>query len=147
MTVRALYEKISALNIEQAAIESVTETKENLSDENRKQLIAGFNRRGERLRPYRSAKYARVKNQMNPLPGLGNPDFKVTGQFQRGIKTEVNGTSIVTASTDGKAMKLEIRDGPDIYGVGGTFKQEYIKEFLRPAFHRRISELTGLKLG
>lgn len=141
----ALYEVLTSIDHKKIASESIEETSEQLSDANRKQLREGFDRTGKRLRKYRSPKYARAKYGMNPLPGLGNPDLKLTGKFHREIKTSVTGETIVTASTDGKALMLEKSYGPNIYGPGGNYKNEYINEDLRPVWQNKIEMLTGLR--
>ena len=83
---------------------------------------------------------------MNPLPGLGTPDLKVTGAFYSGIRVDYNSGVLTTKSSDEKADELE-KKYQDIYGLGGNFKKGFIKNSLRPALNKEITSLTGLKFG
>lgn len=140
---RSLYRKLQKLNTDQVIVESVQQTTGDFTEENKKQLFEGFNKVGGRLRRYGSHKYARVKNEMNPIPGLGNPDLKVTGAFYGGINTTVSGDIIKTISSDAKNDELTAKY-KGIFGLGGPFKQEYVSKKLRPAFRKGIKKATGL---
>jgi len=76
---------------------------------------------------------------MNPVPGLGNPDFFLTGAFQRAISVQVQGGTIRTLMNDSKSDDLLKRD-PDIIGLGGEFKKELIDTKLRPAFLAEVKK-------
>lgn len=141
-TIKELYRRVLALNTDDAIEQAVSETADEYLKENQKQLFEGFDREGQHLRRYRSAKYARVKNQMNPLPGLGNPDFYVTGDFYRGQHVRATAQGITTDLTDPKSAELLRRD-PNIIGLGGAYRMEYIG-VLHPALVRRIRQ--NLKL-
>jgi hypothetical protein len=113
----------------------VEKTAPKISELNVDQLRHGLTSQETRLRPYRGAKYARVKHEMNPLPGLGNPDFILTGAFTGAIRTEVQGDTVGTHSYNEKAPELEARDGADkIYGLGSERHNEYVQETLQPEF-------------
>lgn len=130
-SIKALYKRVKALRSDEVIQQTLEEKKEDYLDENRKQLYEGFDREGNRLRKYRSAKYARVKNQMNPRPGLGNPDFYVTGAFYRNRTVTVQGGELITNLNDPKSEDLLKRD-PDIIGLGGPYKIEFMG-MLHPA--------------
>jgi hypothetical protein len=142
-TIKGLLRRVEAANIDQALHDAFAESAEAIEEKNRQQLFEGYDKNGERLRPYRSAKYARVKHEMNPLPGYGNPDFKVTGDFYRGIQVRVDGQVIVTELRDKKSDELLARD-PDIAGVGGKYKKELIGETLQPAFNKEMHQQLKL---
>jgi hypothetical protein len=84
--VRRALEQVKRLhdNIESIAEESVSQASPSFVEAQKDQLLQGSNSAGESFRRYRNPDYAKMKNLMNPLPGLGNPDLKLTGQFQRG---------------------------------------------------------------
>lgn len=132
-TIKGLIRRIEQANVEQALHDAFQQNAQAIEDKNREQLFEGYDRNGKRLKPYRRAKYARVKNEMNPLPGLGNPDFKVTGAFYRGVHVTVEGQVIKTNLSDSKSDELLKRD-PDIIGVGGNYRKEIINDTLHPAF-------------
>ena len=82
MTIVSLAEKFNSLNTDKIINESLNETKDEFKSINKEQLRAGKTNTGKNIAPkYRSKKYALAKNQMNPLPGLGNPDLHLTGAF------------------------------------------------------------------
>jgi hypothetical protein len=133
-------------NLENMDLQAITEraidkTLDRIADRNREQLYQGFTPTGGRLAPYRRRKYAAIKNEMNPLPGFGNPDFYLTGAFHRQIQAERVGDIVGVHSYDSKAPKLEDRDGADnIYGMGEEHHNEYVREDLSPVYYQEIAE-------
>lgn len=112
-----------------------------ISAAQREQLTFGETSEGGTLRKYRNPAYARKKNSMNPLPGLGNPDLKLTGSFHRGIVTKIESGKVVIKSTDEKAQGLEAAYGKDkIFGLHPETKSQLINEKLRPVFNRTIKK-------
>lgn len=138
-TFAEMIQRMESLALEAAAEKSVEETAEKIEEKNRQQLVEGFDSDGNRLLRYRSNKYARAKHEMNPLPGLGNPDLKVTGNFQRRIEVRVSDGDIVTNSDDPKAEDLEEKYGLGIYGLGVEKGNEYIRDDLHPVFKDKIA--------
>lgn len=134
---------MQALNMPEIAAEAFTRVEDQYAEENKKQLFEGFDKHGDYLQEYKSPVYAEVKNRMNPLPGFGNPDFYVTGAFTNSRKITISGDQIITTFSDEKAPQLLARD-PDINGLGGGFKAEFVSENLRPSFISTIREKTGL---
>lgn len=147
-TIANLMRKFQSLDIDEISREAVSETTEDLADQNRAQLHAGYNRDSQLigdLKPYASDTYAFYKANKNPLPGLGNPDLEDTGAFYAGIQVTVNGDIVNEDSTDEKSPELQEKY-KDIFGLGGEFKTDYVNDSLRPAFKAGIEEATGLKL-
>ena len=142
-TIKSVLRKVQAINIPEIARESFVSVETDYAEENKKQLFEGFDKDGSKLKQYRSNKYARVKNEMNPLPGLGNPDFYVTGAFTNSRHVTINGNVIETTYSDEKAARLLERD-PNISGLGGSFKLEFINEKLKPSFFAEVRKRTGL---
>lgn len=140
-----LLDNLNGMDLEEISKRALDETVDRIADLNREQLKAGFTSTGNRLRPYRSKNYAAVKNLMNPLPGLGNPDFLVTGAFHAKIQAERFGDNIGVHSYDQKAEDLEARDGADnIYGLTEDNHSKYVEEDLSPVYYREVRE--SLKL-
>ena len=140
-----LLENINQMDLEEISRRSLDQTIDRIADLNREQLKQGITSTGGRLRPYRSRNYAIVKNQMNPLPGLGNPDFLVTGAFHAKIQAERFGDTIGVHSYDQKAESLEARDGADkIYGLIPENHNLYVEEDLTPVYLKEVRQ--SLKL-
>lgn len=145
LTISSLSEKFKALNTDKVIDESLNETKDEFKAINKQQLKAGKTNTGENVAPkYRSRKYASAKNQMNPLPGLGNPDLFLTGAFYEGIDVEVGKDVFDIISKDEKGPELENKY-KDIFGLGNNFKKKYLDEDLGPTVQKKISNFIGLK--
>lgn len=142
--ISSIIEKLEALDVDQLAEEAMRKSEEALTDLNKKQLYAGFDRDGQRLLQYRSPVYSEVKHRMNPLPGEGNPDLYATGSFYRGLYARVNGNTVEIESTDSKNDDLEKKYHEKIKGLGGIFKEEFIEDHLQPNLLSIVSEKTGL---
>jgi hypothetical protein len=70
--------------------------------------------------------------------------LKDTGNFYEGEYLRVQDGALTEGSTDAKSDSLQNKYG-NIFGLGGTFKKEYVQESLRPAFMDGINQVTGLK--
>ncbi len=98
------------------------------------ELSKGFDAEGKKIgdrKPYKSEKYAQFKTQLNPLPGKGNPDLKLRGNFYDGIKVEVQGQDLVAEGVDFKTPILEARYG-DVVGFNPVVRERIVEEILRP---------------
>lgn len=146
MTPKALLNRFKKLDTDSLLTESFSETLPQLVEINKKQLYAGYGNTGKKIsKKYKRAKYARVKHEMNPTPGLGTPDIFVTGEYYSELKGTMIGDDIAELhSTDEKAQFLE-QKYDDILGLGGEYKSEHIRENLRPTVHEKITKHTGLK--
>lgn len=145
MTISSLAENFRKLNTDKVIDESFRETTDSFEKLQKDQLKAGKTNKGDTIRPrYRSPKYARVKNEMNPLPGIGVPDLFLTGKFYSGIDAEPGRDVIDIISKDSKGPELENKY-PNIFGLGTNFKKQYLEEDLRPKVMSKISSVTGLK--
>ena len=134
-----LISKFQKLDVQPIGRAAMTEVAPEFADKQREQLRFGESSTGGTLRKYRNPSYARMKNAMNPLPGLGNPDLRLTGAFHRGITAKVEGGKIVVSSSDSKAPELEAAFNEDlIYGLHPESRKEFINADLRPAFMRNI---------
>lgn len=145
LTIAALTQKFKALNTGNIIHESFIETKEAFEQLNKEQLRAGKTNTGDEIAPrYRSNKYAIAKNEINPLPGLGTPDLRLTGAFYAGIDAEPGKDVIDIISKDEKGPALENKYS-GIFGLGTTFKKQYLEDELAPAVQEKINLVTGLK--
>ena len=149
MTFTDLQQKIASLNVEQIINSVYNETKAQLEDLNTEQLSAGINVNGGTFPKYEFPEYAKLKNKMNPVPGIGNPDLKYTGDFHRSITAEITGTKIDIRSnlTGEKVQNLEQWYSPErIYGLSEEYRIKHIEENINPVFADEIERATGLKM-
>lgn len=110
----------------------------------REQLKAGKTKTGASISPrYQSNSYAARKAAINPLPGFGVPDLRLTGEFQRLIDVEAATDVFDIISKDEKGAALENKYS-DIFGLGGEYKTPYLVR-LSGVIKEKISTLTGLK--
>lgn len=147
MTIPEMLARLKSVNLDTQVPIIVQNTRDEMVKLNREQLYShGIKSNGENLAPYRSIAYAIKKNNVNPSPGLFNPDFFVTGAFQRGMYAQVKaGTSVIFGSTDFKSNRLEERDGKEIFGLTQDNKKVYLDNTVMPEIRLYITAKTGLK--
>lgn len=142
--VRDAYNRIKALrdSLPSIAQDSVIEVSNDLSSAQKEQLLQGVSSAGGTFRKYRSASYARLKNAMNPLPGLGNPDLKYTGSFYQGIYVNVSGGKITIGSHDDKAQMLEA-NYKNVFGLDPQDMEDFLYGKLRPVYRKNIIDFLN----
>lgn len=115
---------------------------------NQAQLYAGKDTKGGTFAKYVWHDYAWMKNEMNPIPGEGNPDLKLTGSFYRGFYATIMSGSIFMNSTDAKAEELQAKYGGDngdlLFGLNDD-NQELFGEFTEHDFQVAVEAHMGLK--
>lgn len=141
-----LLRKVENLNTDSIIEAAMEDTVSQFAEKQRRQLTDGFGSDGNRLKKYSNAIYAAKKARLNPIPGLGNPDHKLTGDYHRGIYMTVDGDKVRTGSFDNKQPYLEKRD-PKSLGLGGEYKSEYLEFDLSPVIQRKITDVIGLSFG
>lgn len=97
-------------------------------DLNTSQLLSGIDSKGKKLKTYRNKEYAAFKDNINPLPGFGTPDLKLTGSFQANMYLQFKasvGWPVSFYSTDSKTQKLVDQYGKSIFGL----TQDNLKNF------------------
>lgn len=143
-TIAEMRNRFASVQLRQEVPNIIASTKQELSDLNREQLRHGYDKNGERLRPYSSLTYAIDKNQRNPLAGVGNPDLRDTSKFYNGWKIDVSQTDITFDSTDSKTPDLESKYGQTIFGLTTESKSTYVTNILYDLIKRYIQEKTGV---
>lgn len=144
-TIKGLFNKVSALDIDKVTRDAMEETKDFIAQENVEQMNKGINAEDVKIGRYRNPVYAELKNLQNPLPGYGVPDLRLTGAFYQGIRTEISGDKVITTSNDPKTEKLIKQYGPKIFGLSDPYKREFLNDHLRPTFSEKIKEAIGIK--
>ncbi|MBS1988755.1 hypothetical protein JST56_07255 [Candidatus Dependentiae bacterium] len=144
----ALYDSWAGIDLRKESTQAAADHEKELADLNRKQLYEkGETANGKKLKKYKNPKYARVKHQMNPLPGLGNPDFRLTGEFQESVFSDVRvDGKIIFDASDPKVEFLVERDGESIFGLQPENEKTAWADILKPPVVLKIAQLTGAKL-
>ena len=109
--------KIDEAFIEQGILDIIIKHGNLLIDLNQGQLQQGVNSKGRQLKGYQSNAYAKFKNQLNSLPGLGTPDLKLTGAFYSGWYIQEDSFPITMNSSDVKTQELIEKYGKEIFGL------------------------------
>lgn len=112
---------------------------------NRDQLLEGKDSKGQKLTPkYRNKRYERAKNIINPKPGLGTPDLKFKGDFQKSfylIPKKDKKVSFKVFASDDKTEKLVGRYGEAIFGLSVDNEGKINQIVLERLFHWIIMNL------
>lgn len=141
-----LYNAFKSLDMEQATINAIQDTRDRMIYLNKSQLNLDSQKSdGKYLRQYFDREYAIYKNELNPFPGLGNPDLNLTGKFYSGFFATVKGSKIEFGSTDSKTPMLEKKYGKAIFGLTEENKTDYAIETVRPEVVKYLEQKTGLK--
>lgn len=132
-----------ALNLPEITGEAIEQTRDEAIRLQQAQLfLKGEKSDGTKLKPYKSDAYSRKKHAMNPNPGLGQPDFKLTGELYREMFIDVQGDRVVFDSASSHAMRMIERDGDKIFGLQPASKEAYAP-FYMPLVQRSIKQQTG----
>jgi len=133
-----LVKKYQSLNIDQLAVEAIEETREQLLDIQRDQLLHGEKKDGTKIGKYKSEKYAAKKLAQNPLAGSGNVDLKLTGEYHEELFVDVREQTLVIDSA-ASADKIENIIGKygDPLGLNETSLNEY-KPISNKALNKKI---------
>jgi len=141
-----MYKAFKSLDMEQATITAITQTKDRMIYLNKSQLnLDSLKSDGTLLKQYFDREYAIYKNELNPFPGLGNPDLNLHGDFYSGFYATVKGSKIEFGSTDSKSDKLQRQYGKNIFGLTEENKSDYAVETVRPLVVNYLEQKTGLK--
>lgn len=146
MTVEKQYEIISALDVNQLAIESLKATVDKMADLNVLQMSRGLRSDGSAITP----DYANSTIQIKKAKGQ---EWRFVtlhdkGDFYRASYAKVQGNRVEMGSTDSKTAKLEKKYSKargSIFGLSDKYLMGFISEDLRPMWAKKASELTGLK--
>lgn len=145
LTIHGLKRRFESLDTEKVINATMDKSLDALTEKNKEQMFAGFDKTGNKISPkYRKNKYARIKNEMNPTPGFGTPDLKVTGDFYAGMATVRDGNVLNEFSTDYKNEWLDEKYDP--FGLGGDYKKEFMEETLHPNLISEANKTIGLKI-
>ena len=114
------YRKLDEVDrgLEQEAYRILANVQDQITQLNKDQLQKGQNKKGQKLSPkYSRVRYARAKAKVNPLPGFGTPDLKLTGRFYSDFFITAKNKEFTVFSSDEKADVLKSKYGEDIFGL------------------------------
>lgn len=133
-----LYERIQSLNIDQLAKEAVEETRDQLLDIQRDQLLHGEAKDGSKIGKYKNPKYAAKKLAKNPLAGSGNVDLKLTGEYHEELFVDIRQQTLIidSAADPDKVANINEMYG-DPLGLNKTSLNEY-KPLSNKALRKKI---------
>jgi hypothetical protein len=139
--IREVRERLERLksNLDAIAEQSVYESRDEITHEQQEQLFEGSDSRGKSFKQYYDPEYARMKNIVNPIPGYGYPDLKLTGAFYEGIYTRVVNGKIVIGSTDSKAAELE-KKYKYVFGLNPDEMTAFLYNTLKPVYQKNVLE-------
>jgi len=137
--INEMISKLESVNFTTEVMSAVEETKDQYKELQKKQMLKGEAKYG-RIGKYRSKSYAARKAMINPLPGFGNADLKLTGSFQEKILVEVQAKSVVIKSTDSKAASLIKKYGDKIFGLNKENSIDYSWDVMGPIAIRNIKK-------
>lgn len=139
MVIDKLIENIEAIDFNEIIEVSVDQTAKQFIETQQDQLQHGINSRGEKIGKYRNPAYARIKNAMNQLPGLGVPDLKLKGDYYREMFIDARANFVVIDSADSKAGELFKKY--DALGLAKEFVPQYLKSFSPVATENIINQI------
>lgn len=139
---RSLLRRLKTVDIDQVSRQSIEETEAAFTELNLQQMYAGLKNDGSEIAPPYVPATVRRKRK------IGQPTDRVTlkdmGDFYAGYTVSVEGNIINELSTDFKMEFLIKRYGKEIFGLGGSYRKEYISDNLRPVFVKNMKQEIGL---
>ena len=142
-TVADLLKTLEKVDVGFEAEEAINKTAETIVAKQKDQLLHGLREDGSLIGEYKNNGYAAKKFSMNPLAGLGNMDWKLTGDTYKSIFVDVREDIYLIEIADHKAASLFERFG-DPTGLTGESQDDYVEKTLEPQFMGQIHEVTGL---
>jgi hypothetical protein len=130
--------RIRSINwdLETARAIEQTEPEMILFDQN--QLVHGLDGDNNKLPPYKSPKYAKVKHEKNPLAGLGIPDYRLTGDMFNQMYIDFEGNQVKIKSHASYWGDLTARGGSP-FSLSPESKKEYSEDYVMPRLVRNIA--------
>ena len=145
--IREVYEIWSNIDFDTLVDESIKENEPEIIDAQVDQMKHGLNADGSLIGQYATtpggepSEYAKAKNAQNSLPGLGNVDLILTGDFSENIILKYDKTFIQPISTDEKNEKLTTGNqgyGANVFGLMKEKLAELVQNSILPTFLKRF---------
>lgn len=133
---------MQSVNMAEVVQAAVAGTIKDYEQQQKLQMLTGEDSKGNKIGKYRSRKYAAAKHAQNPLAGLGNMDFRLTGDFFKNTFTRLKAASIFISSTDKKTERL-LKINKDVFGLNPANAGEYSAQKLKPEGNRIIKRILS----
>lgn len=143
MTAADLKQDLLKVDVPFEAREALHDIRQTVIQLQQEQLKHGLRADGKMIGKYRSKVYAAKKHAMNPLPGLGNMDWKLTGALHKDLFIDVREDIYIMDSADSKTGSLIERFG-DPFGLSEESIETLISSELDDVFMGRMQKVTGL---
>lgn len=148
MNVLEFIEALDKIDVHQATVTAVDDTKEDLEELNREQLEKGIQSDGEIIRWQKDEHYPYTLPYVRKKTAIGLQtevvDLKLSGDFWSEIEASANDDSIVFEDKNPKTEFLEKNYTNKILGINEEKTQKYIEEIFSPAYRRNLAEQSGL---
>jgi hypothetical protein len=161
MTLHELQRRLKSFSLEVEVADSVNETKDEMLNLNRMQLLRGLTKDGDYLSPKYSEdpffkskesakRYAAWKKKIEPVKTdrpEDVPNLFIVGVFHGKIDVKANANEYTFTNSASFASGVESKF-KDIYGLTPESKSEtYIPDYLLPSVQNRITKKLGFKFG
>jgi hypothetical protein len=115
---------------------------------NREQMMDGIDSDGLMFKAYRDQEYADYKHVLNPRPGKGIADFRLTREFHSKMFLRITGRKFEMDSTDDKRDKLVQMavSKTKIFGLTEENRHRVWREVLRDPVIERIANISTGKI-
>jgi hypothetical protein len=145
-TIEDLYNAFKQVDLRRELPVLIVNTKTQIQIKVTNQMDKGELSTGYKIAPtYGSDYYAGIKNKLNPTPGYGTPDIRLTGDLYNEIDITANEDEYDIESNVPYAKSPSIlKYGDNLLRMSEDSKQEYCDETLGPAIQSYITEKTGL---
>lgn len=128
--------------IDQGLLKVVEKNKSEAIDLNTRQMFAGKDSQGQPLGGYRNQQYAAFKNYLNPAPGFGVMDWKLTGKLYNEWYVDTSKFPIQFGSTDEKYATLK-QQNEEAAGLDQT-SLETLRQDIKPDIQELFRSLLRL---
>lgn len=119
-----MIQAFQSVDVESAIEDAFRETEDAYADQNAAQMFEGLRSDETEITPDYTDLTIQIKEEK------GQPTDRVTlkdtGAFYKGLYADLQGTTIIVASSDSKSEKLEEKYGKTIFTLDPDHKREYI---------------------
>src|ERR1700688_2324220 len=146
-TISELYEAFGQINLREDLQILILENGTAIAELVESQLEQGKLGNDTKIAPtYANKYYSKKKYGMNPTPGYGVPDLKVTGEYYKGIGVAIRSADEYVIESDVPyALQPSITQyGDELLALSDENKQIYCNDTLGPAISDYILEKTGI---
>ena len=149
-TIEQVYNLWANLDYDKIVDDSIKENESQIIDAQIDQMKHGIASDGEIIGKYATtpgggfSEYAKMKATQNNLPGLGNVDLILDGNFTHGIEIKYETEGLIPFSTDAKNDELVHNYGERIFGLSTKWLAPINQDYILPSFQNNLKHAVGL---